>query len=120
MLRGRMRPACSPRKGLVFMDYPRVLGGMPAQQFLQEYWQKKPLLIRQAYAAFQTLLQPDELAGLACEEMVESRLIVAKPKVAKAEAAVAWQLWHGPFLPKDFQKLPPSHWTLLVQGVDQL
>ena len=44
------------------------LGGLTAQQFLRDYWQKKPLLIRQAFPGFGGWLTPDELAGLACED----------------------------------------------------
>ena len=49
--------------------------GLSQQQFLEQYWQKKPLLIRQAFADFESPISPDDLAGLACEPEVESRLI---------------------------------------------
>ena len=49
--------------------------GMPPAQFLRDYWQKRPLLIRNAFPAFETPLQPEDLAGLACEEFALSRLI---------------------------------------------
>ena len=52
-----------------------LLGGMSAEQFLAEYWQKKPLLIKNAIPDFQGLLTPDELAGLACEDDVQSRIV---------------------------------------------
>ena len=45
--------------------------------FLRDYWQKKPLLIRQAWTDWRNPLDPDDLAGLACEDDVESRLIVS-------------------------------------------
>jgi len=61
---------------------------------------------------FRDPLTPEELAGLACEELVESRLIIeAQPE--------QWQLRHGPFDDSDFTQLPESNWTLLVQAVDQ-
>ncbi len=41
--------------------------------FLRDYWQKKPLLIRSAFAEWTNPLEPDELAGLAGEDHVESR-----------------------------------------------
>ena len=84
---------------------------MSAQTFLTEYWQKKPLLISAAFPGFESPLQPDEVAGMACEEGVESRLIVEK------HGATPWQLSHGPFAPQVFSELPVSHWTLLVQEV---
>ena len=57
-------------------------------------------------------MTPEELAGLACEELIESRL-VTQPESRK------WQLRHGPFEESDFTQLPESNWTLLVQAVDQ-
>ncbi len=92
----------------------QLLGGLTAQDFLQHYWQKKPLLIRQAIPDFVSPLSPDELAGLACETDVESRLILEK------DGAAPWQLEHGPFEESRFSQLPASHWTLLVQHANQL
>ncbi|RUR06740.1 cupin domain-containing protein [Legionella sp. km772] len=85
------------------------------QTFLNEYWQKKPLVIRNALPNFISPLSPDELAGLALEEEVESRIVKEMPNEAKP-----WHLTRGPFSEKDFQALPETHWTLLVQGVDRL
>ena len=46
-------------------DIPlQILGGIGAREFLRDYWQKKPLLIRQAILGFQSPISPDELAGL--------------------------------------------------------
>ena len=87
-----------------------LLGGLTAEQFLAEYWQKKPLLIRQAIPGFNGLLSPDELAGLACEEDVQSRLVSFKRG--------KWQVENGPLHEKRFAKLPERDWTLLVQGVN--
>jgi len=83
--------------------------------FLNEYWQKKPLVIRQALPGFINPLSADELAGLALEEDVESRLVLETPA-----SAPYWHLKTGPFLEKEFKTLPKTHWTLLVQGVDRL
>ena len=52
------------------------LGDLSLETFLAEYWQKKPLLIRQALPGIKPPIAADELAGLACEEEVESRLII--------------------------------------------
>lgn len=89
------------------MDTP--LGGLSADEFLQDYWQKQPLLIRNAIPNFQSPLSPDELAGLACEDDVESRIVVEKG------GGQPWQCRYGPFEEHEFATLPPSHWTLLVQ-----
>lgn len=83
--------------------------------FLNEYWQKKPLVIRQALPDFINLLSADELAGLAMEKDVESRMVFETP-----QASPAWVLKRGPFLEADFSTLPKTHWTLLVQSVDLL
>lgn len=84
--------------------------GLSQQQFLTQYWQKKPLLIKQAFPDFICPLSPDELAGLACESDIESRLVIEHQN---------WQCLHGPLTDDDFASLPQSHWTLLVQDVDK-
>ena len=53
-----------------------ILGGISAEVFLRDYWQKKPLLIRQAIANFESPLEGNDLAGLSLEEMVESRIVL--------------------------------------------
>ena len=89
------------------------LGNISPEQFLQEFWQKKPCLIRQAIADFKPLLDGDDLAGLACEEMAESRLV--KGSVEAAD----WTVAYGPFSDADFSALPDKDWTLLVQDVEK-
>ena len=78
--------------------------------FLREYWQKKPLLIRNPWNSWSNPLEPDELAGLACESGVESRLIV--------QSQASWDMEQGPVAPTRFGKLGAKPWTLLVQAVD--
>ena len=89
-----------------------VLGGLTAAEFLGDYWQQKPLLIRGAFPDFECPLDPDELAGLACEEGIESRLVEEHGK------AGPWQVSHGPLDERTFARLPERDWTLLVQAVD--
>ena len=89
----------------------KALKHLIPDNFLNEYWQKKPLLIRQAIPDFISPLSADELAGLSLEEEVESRLILEKGETP-------WELRHGPFTEETFSSLPESHWTLLVQAVD--
>lgn len=94
-------------------DIPlQLLGGISARVFMRDYWQKKPLLIRQAIPDFQSPIDPDELAGLALEEEVESRLVLENGERP-------WELRRGPFAEDEFSKLPERDWTLLVQAVDQ-
>jgi 50S ribosomal protein L16 3-hydroxylase len=90
----------------------QLLGGLTARQFMADYWQKKPLLVRQAIPGFESPISPDELAGLALEEEIESRLVIE-------HGARPWELQRGPFSEETFQALPERDWTLLVQAVDQ-
>lgn len=87
-----------------------LLGGLTPTQFLAEYWQKKPLLIKNAIPDFTGLLSPEDLAGLACEDEVQSRIVLQKGD--------KWTLKNGPFDERAFSKLPEKDWTLLVQSVN--
>ncbi len=87
--------------------------GMPPARFLRDYWQQHPLLVRGAFAGLEAPLQPEDLAGLACEELALARLVLHEP------AHDRWTLRNGPFDEADFAALPKSHWTLLVQDVDK-
>ncbi len=78
------------------------------QHFLTTYWQKKPVVIRQGIANFSDPITPDELAGLALEEDIESRIVTNKDG--------KWDAQYGPF--ESYDHLGESHWTLLVQAVD--
>ena len=80
------------------------------QHFMARVWQRQPLLIRQAWAAWRNPLSPEELAGLACEAEVEARLVLRNGK--------RWRLEHGPLQAQRFASLPKRQWTLLVQAVD--
>ena len=87
--------------------------GMTAAQFLRDYWQKRPLLIRNAFPAFQLPIEPEDLAGLACEEGALSRLI------QHDEGRERWRVKTGPLSESDFAKTGNANWTLLVQDVDK-
>ncbi|MDO6711811.1 cupin domain-containing protein [Aliiglaciecola sp. 2_MG-2023] len=78
------------------------------QHFLTEYWQKKPLVIRKAFSDFVDPLDEHELAGLAQEEEVDSRIISKKQG--------KWSNSPGPF--SDFTPYCIGDWSLLVQSVD--
>lgn len=90
----------------------QLLGGLSPEQFLQKHWQISPLLVRNAFPDIQPLISPDELAGMALEPEVESRLVIKNPDTCR------WSLKNGPFNEETFASLPPSHWTLLVQALD--
>lgn len=89
-----------------------VLGGISAEQFFAEYWQKKPLLVRNALPQVVGLLVPQDIMELAQEEVVTARLLTQQG--AQNEQ---WRVKNSPFTGKDFKKLPPL-WTLLVQALD--
>lgn len=88
--------------------YTLNLGKLTVEQFLADYWQQKPLLIKGGFANFQDPMSADELAGLALDEQVDARLI--------QKQAGNWQLDEGPF--DSFEKYGEQDWTLLVQAVD--
>ncbi|MFK7873870.1 MAG: cupin domain-containing protein [Oligoflexales bacterium] len=91
-----------------------ILQSFDTEEFLATYWQKKPCLIRQALNGFETVLSPDELAGLACEEGVDSRVITGDAEKND------WALKDGPFNELFFENFPKKSSTLLVQRVDSL
>ena len=87
----------------------RVRLGMTPKQFVTRFWQKKPLFLKQGCPGFEDPSTPEELAGLACEDGIESRLIDSK----------TWKVTFGPQKESAFRKLPPTHWTLLVQELQR-
>ncbi len=89
-----------------------VLGGITAEQFLAEYWQKKPLLVRNAMPEIANILEPSDVMELALDENITARLIKQKDRDPNQ-----WSVKSSPLLKADFQKMPKL-WTLLVQAVD--
>ena len=86
--------------------------GLSTEEFLRDYWQKKPLYIPAAINDFQDPLEPEELAGLACEDEIAARIILN-------EKNNDWQVRHNPFTENDFTSLPATHWTVLVQDLNK-
>ena len=89
-----------------------VLGGITAEQFLTEYWQKKPLLVRNALPEIKNLLELTDVMELALDENINARLIKQKDKDPNH-----WSVKSSPLMKADFQKMPKL-WTLLIQAVD--
>ena len=87
--------------------------GMSPDAFLRDYWHKRPLLIRNAFPGFESPLQPEDLAGLACEEGALSRIVMHD------RANDRWTLRQGPFEEDEFPGMPHQDWTLLVQDMDK-
>ncbi len=94
-------------------DATTLLGGLGAEKFLQSYWQKKPLLIRNAWPDLQSPISAEELAGLACEDNVHARL------VQERHPRHPWHVRYSPFAEEDFLSLPQTHWTLLVSDCEK-
>lgn len=90
-----------------------MIHNLDITDFLKNYWQKKPLLIRAAFPNYQAPISPDELAGLACEDFIESRII------QENRSGIKWSLENGPFAESRFSTLPETHWTLLIQGLNR-
>lgn len=89
-----------------------VLGGISAEQFLAEYWQKKPLLVRNALPEIADILEPSDIMELALDENVNARLIKQKDKDPNQ-----WSVKSSPLIKADFQKMPKL-WSVLIQAVD--
>jgi 50S ribosomal protein L16 3-hydroxylase len=87
---------------------------------MQQYWHKKPLLVRAAIPAFalakaageplESPISASDLAVLAGHPDSESRLIQSKP----------WKMARGPFSRKSIPPISQANWTLLLQGADTL
>lgn len=92
-------------------DRLRRFGKLTPAQFLRDHWQQKPLFVKNAVPELATLLDGNDLAGLALEKDVESRIVLKHRKNQ-------WELRRGPFTAKTFRTLPKKDWTLLVQAVD--
>lgn len=88
-----------------------LLAGLSPEQFISEYWQKKPLLIRQAIPNMQPLLSRSELFALATQEEVQSRLV--------SQQKGQWSLKNGPFTKKTLPAITQRQWSVLIQNVDQ-
>jgi 50S ribosomal protein L16 3-hydroxylase len=93
-----------------------VLGNISPQQFLAEYWQQKPLVVRGAFADLEVPFTPEELAGLAVDTNAPSRIIVEHGLPPENSP---WQAKHSPFTDEDFTSLPDTHWTFLINDLER-
>jgi len=88
----------------------QLLGGLSEKAFLSQFWQQKPLLVRNAISNFKGAVQAPELLALATRPDVESRIV--------ERHRGAWKAREGPFSRAELARLPPSGWTILVQGLN--
>lgn len=91
----------------------RHLGGLRPAHFLRRHWQKEPLFVPGAFPGLRPPLTPSVLFELSCHADVESRLVLERG------GRKPWEVVHGPQDPRRLGRLPKTHWTLLVQGVDR-
>jgi 50S ribosomal protein L16 3-hydroxylase len=85
----------------------RLLGGLTPAEFLRRYWQKRPLLVRDAIPGFRGIVTESALARLAKRDDVESRIVERRGARRNTR--------HGPFPRVD---LAQRNATLLVNGVN--
>ena len=88
----------------------QLLGGLSEREFLSQFWQRKPLLVRSALSGFRGAVQAPELLALATRDGVEARLVERRRG--------AWRVREGPFSRSELARLPRTGWTLLVQGLN--
>lgn len=92
--------------------YP--LGNIPPEDFLKNYWQKKTLVVRNAFPNFQCPISAEELAGLSCEEEINARILIEK------DGEHPWQAVFGPMDDEIFASMPESHWTLIINDLEKI
>ena len=80
------------------------------QDFLQNYWQKRPLLIRNGLPQIIDLFEPNDIFDLALEEEVTARLIQCHDE--------QWSVKNSPFEPSDLENLAEQY-SIMVQNLEQ-
>ena len=87
------------------------------EQFLAEYWQQKPLLIRQGLPALVGMFEPDDIIGLSLDPDVNARLLMQHKDNTNLKTTEQWQVKNSPLDELDFDNLP-AQWTVLVQNLE--
>lgn len=85
---------------------------MTPEVFLTDYWQKKPLLIKNGLPNLINMFTPDDILELALEDEVLARLITQDDHNPNS-----WSLKCSPLKKKDF-KSTPKLWTVLIQNLE--
>ena len=88
------------------------LGGLTPAQFMKRHWQKKPLLVRNAFKDFKAPVSIQEVLDLCRRDDVQSRLV-------RTDRKGKWRLDHGPF-EAPLPSMDTPRWTVLVQQVNTL
>jgi len=84
------------------------------EQFLKEYWHKKPLLIRNGInnADLSVLPNKTQLQQLSCREDIQSRIVFK-------QSETEYDVEYGPFIENDFEGIDQDCWNLLVSDIDK-
>jgi 50S ribosomal protein L16 3-hydroxylase len=77
---------------------------------MRRHWQRRPLLVRGAFAGFEDPLSPAQVLALAGDDRARARLVRRR--------GARWTLEHGPFSPSKLKQLPRRDWTVLVQDTN--
>src|SRR6188474_2052603 len=77
---------------------------------MRRHWQRRPLLVRGAFAPFADPLSVAEVLALAGDDRARSRLVRRR--------GTRWSVEHGPFPAARFKQLPRRDWTVLVQDTN--
>ena len=77
---------------------------------MRRHWQRRPLLVRNAFEGFTDPLSPREVLALATREEAQSRLVERRGR--------QWALEHGPFAASRWRRMPPRDWTVLVHDTN--
>jgi 50S ribosomal protein L16 3-hydroxylase len=80
--------------------------------FFRNYWQKKPLLLRNAVDLPEKKPGKEALFSLSGDENIESRLVLE-------HGERPWEVHFGPFTSSELEALPDSNWTILLQDMDK-
>lgn len=87
----------------------QLLGGLTPAEFIRDYWQKKPLLVRGAVPGFGDALSKADMLNFCKRDDVESRFV--------STSGGKWQLRHGPFSKREMRNWS-TPWSVLVQSVN--
>lgn len=87
-----------------------LLGGLSTQAFMRGYWQKRPLLVRQALPGLQPPLARAQLLALACRVGSDARVVIGQ--------GAQWEVRPGPLRRSDLPGVKQPQWTVLVHGLD--
>ena len=90
----------------------QFLGGITPEDFLQNYWQKKPLFVKRAFSNVDHLATPQDLLEMAQNGNFETRM------VTMAQEETPWDAELGPFTTNQFPRNEKDKWTLIVHNLE--